>query len=93
MAAVAALEAVAGGEGAVAGGAGGAAVGAGVALGPGLLGHLFGGEHHQTLGHLERRLQRLRHPLFDPRLDLQPQPDGWRLFASHASFNLLFGFL
>jgi diguanylate cyclase (GGDEF)-like protein len=24
---------------------------------------------------------------------LQPEPDGWRLFASHASFNLLFGFL
>jgi diguanylate cyclase (GGDEF)-like protein len=24
---------------------------------------------------------------------LQAQPDGWRLFASHASFNLLFGFL
>ncbi len=24
---------------------------------------------------------------------LQPTPEGWRLFASHASFNLLFGFL
>ncbi len=24
---------------------------------------------------------------------LQPQPNGWRLFASHTSFNLLFGFL